>query len=185
MRISDVNAIEKPTIVHPSDETAEVSESDSDFGSEHSFSIAPCTDSDDDDDDVIPTKNNNEHDHSMFSVEAETVRLGLVTPYSSRVELNDEKDCSIDDIKLASSVEKKLWSGQTKKWFLFVTILLTALFGYRASVLNSYDITSSREINILSWCRLLWFLVYLGSPAKSFSNRMKTSTTAFQLVVWE
>ncbi len=64
-------------MVHPSDETADVSESDSDFDSEHSFSIAPYTNSDDDDDDFIPTKNNDEHGCSIFSVQAETHLIRL------------------------------------------------------------------------------------------------------------
>lgn len=140
------SSTEKPTMVHPSDETADVSESDSDFDSEHSFSIAPYTNSDDDDDDFIPTKNNDEHGCSIFSVRAETVRFSVVTPYSSRVELNDEKDCSIGDVKMAYGAEKKVRSPtKTKKWLLFVTILLAALFGYRSTVLNRFDITTSRE----------------------------------------
>lgn len=110
------NALEKPIILQPSDETADVSESDSDFGSEDSFSIIPYPNSDDDGG-VIPATNFDEHQVSF---------------------------CSESHIHTYRADEKR-GRLAISKWCMLIISLLVAFFGYRFTVPISYDVTSDRE----------------------------------------
>ena len=118
------STLEHETIIKSSDETSdttEVSESDSDLGSEHSFSITPYPNTSDH---VIPTKTRRDQPTSIFYTEYEHKGLRLVRPYSSTPCLED-KDSWVDNVDFASATELSSW---TKTRNLLVFVLLVPLF---------------------------------------------------------
>lgn len=142
------NELEKQTRLESSDETnntADVSDSDSDFGSEHSFSISRCPYPSSHN--GIPAKNHQEQT-SEPSIELERLSVRLFTSYPSSLELKEE-DSLADHIQVApreeyvESAKKK--SSSTRKWYLLAMSLLAAFFSYRFIVQNSYDVTSTRD----------------------------------------
>jgi len=140
----DANTLEKETLFDTSDKTADVSESDSDLDSEHSFSITSYPGSDD----GIPAKNMREQEALAGYCEDEQVGLRLVTPYPSSVDLNED-DSSPDNVQLMSREDcvdgAKKPSGSQRKWYAVAITLFAALVSYYCIQQHNHDVTSSRD----------------------------------------
>ena len=122
------NTMKKGSALVSSDETAEISESDSDLDSELSFSITPHPNSDDDI--IIPAKNKREHDALVenYSHRDEQVETSLVTPYPSFVDSTKRKRSVIQ-----------------LGWHVVVIALLVAVSSYRNTQRRAFDRINDRD----------------------------------------
>lgn len=128
----------KETVLPPSDETADISESDSDVESELSFSITPYPNSYC----IIPAKNNREHED--YKCMDELVELRQVTPYPSSEDLKEEDSLLKSRESSVDLIEKKR-SSFTRGWYGVVIALLVAVLSYRYTQRSAFDRIDNRD----------------------------------------